>query len=622
MLSELFRTAFAWIVILPAAFLTGTFYERLVLQRDTLLRGILYYALGLATLSYGVVFLSALHLLNVQCVWGMLLLPIILRLNKLRGWLQWLKDLGSDLWPRSVPSSKLLFLLFITSFVCLLMGTLTPEIGGDALCYQLNMPKVFLRHGSLMPDPLDYNTYFPLLMNNLYLIGLAMGGVLSAKLFHFLCGFLLFLVIRRVVQNETGNRLLSFFIALVVFTTPAIYNLISTTYIDVALAFYTFLAVITFMDALNSGSNKNFLLSGLFAGCAVSMKYLALISVVGLFVVWLLGLVTRRQSKLYLNGGGFFVLGILVASGYWFARNWGATGNPFFPYFGSLFGEANRTPTDFYLFGFGWSWFHYLSLFFNMFLSPNNFGAFTTRIGVFYFLLTPFIFLAMIFVPRARGYGIFWLVFTAVIFFIAQADRWIIPVLPVMAACAGMGIHWFYSTGSEMLKKVIKIVGGGVAIFILFVYVLAGAYHYRYAYLLFTGQWSPEKYRTSLERTTTIAEWINKNLPRDVKILVESETRVFYMDRPLVKRVFLEWHLKDPKIFKNPKASLALLRSNGFTHVLSTDLIRGGKVISESRSLGESLVSLSGAKEIFSVASDNVREDRYYYRLFEIKGMK
>lgn len=618
---ELLWTLVAWILILPSAFLAGGCYGALIRQKDPVLRGIFYYALGLATLSYAVVLLSALHLLTSRCLWGILFLPLLFRAHRMREWFQWLKNAWMDLAPGENFFSKVLFALFAVSFFCLLAGTLTPELGGDALCYQLNLPKVFLRHASLAPDFLDFNTFFPLLMNNLYLIGLATGGVFAAKLFHFFCGFLLLLSVKRILQIETGNSRLSYFLALVVFTTPTLYNELSTTYIDVALAFCVFLAAAAFMNALDCGSRKDFFLSGLLIGCSIATKYLALMAAIGLLGVWVYSILRTRRIRPHLVGGGFFLLGLLVVAGYWLIRNGVLTGNPFFPYFGNLFGEANRPPpSGFALFGFSKSWFSYFSLYFNMFLAPDSFGSATTRIGVFYFLFTPFILLSLVFVPWGRRYGVFWLIFTGLLFFLGQVDRYIIPVLPIMAVCAGAGVHWLYGYASLAFKKIIRTGWAIAALSILLVYVAVGVYHYRYAYLLLTGRWSFQKYLSSLERTTAIAQWINENLPKNAKILVESEPRLFYFDRPVVRRENFEWSVPGAATHSDPITRAKLLRLHGITHILSSDLIGKGNVITMMLSDGEALRAAGSAKEIYSAESLNIREDRYRYRLFEITG--
>lgn len=618
---ELLRTFAAWIVILPSAFLAGTFFDRLFRTDDLLFRGILRYALGLAVLSYGVVVLSAVQGLMPISIGMLLFLPICLRAHKFKEWFQWLKELGRDLFPAEGMLARVLFMIFAVSFVCLLAGTLTPELGGDALCYQLNLPKVFLRQGSLAPNPLDYNSFFPLLMNNLFLIGLATGGVFAAKLFHFFFGVLLLVALFRVLKNETRNYTLSLFIALVVWTTPTVYNLLSTAYIDVALTFYTFLAVVIFVQSLGAGSSRGLFVSGLLIGCGMSIKYLCGISVVGLFCVWLYSLVGTRRFRFHFQGALFFGVGVAAVAGYWLIRNGMATGNPFFPYWGKFFGVESRPMPDFSsIFGYGTSFFHFLSLYFNMFLSPGDFGTFAGRIGIFYFLFLPFILLGAILAPRSRPYGVFWLSFTGVIFFLAQADRWLLPVLPIMALAAGLGIYGLYGYVSLSFKKILRVVAGGVAIVILLVYTAGGVYHYRYAFLLLTGRWSLGDYLTSLERTTGVAQWINENLPKDARILSDPETRIFYFDRPVIRQTFLAWHEKDAGQLLDPELFSNVLKREKVTHVLMRQPVGDRGDFSEASPAVKNLLKSRQVRQIYSGESQNIRETRYQYWIYQLLG--
>jgi hypothetical protein len=188
-----------------------------------------------------------------------------------------------------------------------------------------------------------------------------------------------------------------------------------------------------------------------------------------------------------------------------------------------------------------------------------------------------------------------------------------------MAVCAGLGAHWLYVLASLPLKRILRMGGGGIALLILAVYVLGGAYHYRYAYFLLSGKWSHQKYLASLERTTGVAQWINENLPQSAKVLIESETRLFYFDRPVVRREMFEWVAPSPGTKPDPGTRIKLFADHGITHILSSDLIRDGKIIQETSSIGKELFAAGFAKEIYTAGSQNIRENRYFYRLFEIR---
>ena len=84
MLHELFRTFLSWSLILPTAFLMGSCYDRWIPSKGLFSRGVLYYALGFATLSYSIILLSAFHLLTIPVLWGLLILCFLARIRRVK----------------------------------------------------------------------------------------------------------------------------------------------------------------------------------------------------------------------------------------------------------------------------------------------------------------------------------------------------------------------------------------------------------------------------------------------------------------------------------------------------------------------------------------------------------
>ncbi len=621
MVFDLARAVLAWCLILPAAYTAGSRFSPMVRAQDHLLKGIFFFALGFMVLSWSVVGLGAFGVLAPRYLWmmvGMIFASGFSRLHLLR---DWIRAFGALFWG---PEKNFLLLfcriILALSFLALLLGTLTPEIGGDALTYQLNLPKIFLRKGSLAPDYFDFNSYFPLFLTNLYLIGLALGGVFAAKFFHFFSGFLLFLVIQRRVEKDTGSGGLAFFAGLIFWLTPTAYNMLSTTYIDVALSFYCVLAFVALLAAFEEGRAPLFAVSGILMGCAMSMKYLALMSVVALAAAALWETFRRHEfvklpSRLALWTGGF-----LLICGYWFFRNWSWTGNPFFPYFGDFFGRAYRPPTDFHLFGMGRGFREFLTFFWNMALFPNKFGSFTTRIGFFYPILAPFLGMTFFFVPRGRVYAVYALAFLGPWFFMAQADRWVLPVLPVVILGGVCGLDWAVRCLSPGFRAALSRAGIFSAAALLLVYFAAGFYHYRHAYPLFVGSIAEGEYLRRFERTQDMALWVNRYLPKEAKILLEAEPRGYYFDRELLRNVYVRWRLRLEKRRQDPLAVRNLVRDLGVTHILTSDrVLPDGTTAPEAPSPLRVLAASPYWSLIVEMPSRNIRDDRYVYRLYEIR---
>ncbi len=618
MAAELTRTLMAWALALPAAFSLGFPLARPLAIERPLFRGIVAYGIGLTGLSYAVVLLSAVGHLNAHAIWLLLLalaLPTILRPQ---AWLAWLRAAWNALSRPANRTEWALTAIFWVSSAALLAGTLAPEIGGDALSYQLNLPKVFLAQGSLAPSLEDYNSFFPLLMNNLYLIGLATGGVGAAKLFHFFCGFLLVLGLYDATFAATGRRALALATALALWTLPTVYNTLSTTYVDVGLAFFTFLALVCFVEALERDSAAWSLASGFLAGAAVSVKYLGLASVLGLAAVGTVWALRARRASFAARHASAWTAAFALGCGYWLVRNAIATGNPFFPYWGHWFGLEHRPPTDHHLLGMGRSALAFLGLFWNMFRHPEPFGGFPVRVGIFPLLFAPFALAAAIGVPRSRPYALFSIVFLTTWFFLVQAARWLTPLMPVLFLTGAQGLAWAAGALPARLQRAARRGGSFAAVGLLCVYVAAGLYHHRYDYLLWSGRWSRQDYLRKLERTAPVATWVNTSLPQHAKILVEAEPRKFYFNRAAVSDIFLRWSTHYDQTETDAAAVAGFLQARGITHILLSDPAAGSGRSQPLTPLRR-LAASPFARELQTIRSENIRDPQIVYRIYELR---
>src|SRR3989338_6044892 len=164
--------------------------------------------------------------------------------------------------------------------------------------------------------------------------------------------------------------------------------MLSTTYLEIGMAFYTFLALCTLATAFQQKDRFTFFLSGFFIGCAISIKYLTIISLVTFLAIMAIQVYSCLKHWNYIKLFVFWFGGFCVAGGYWILRNWWIVGNPVFPYFPSVFGTEAFTDSYYHRFGglgMGRSLFAFISIFWNMFYYPSAFGAFSDRVGICYF---------------------------------------------------------------------------------------------------------------------------------------------------------------------------------------------------------------------------------------------
>lgn len=612
MLSQLAFTGISWLLILPAAYYLGSLLKNFVPFEDRSLRGICYFAGGFFFLSYFVVALSYLGFLNSTAIWISLGIFFLLSLSRLKDLVAWFKGwrglfhfLANDF------TSNLLIALALLALISALLGTLTPEIGGDTLAYQIDLPKEFLRRGSIQPFLYNDNSLFPLFMNNLYLIGLATGGIFAAKLFHFATGLLMSLFLTQLIALETQKSKLAIFCGLTLFITPVVFNMISTTYIDVAVGFYIFLSLSVLIASFEKNFKAGAFLSGLFAGCAVAAKYLSL---TGLLAVALTGLFCcviskKRGLKDCLSTASLWMAGAFVACGYWLLRNWILTGNPFYPYWGHIFGVVQRPPITYFDTGMGKNVLAYFTAFANISLFPDKFGGGSTRISLLFSAFVPLAIYGAIKDRRTRPYFIFFLSFYTIWFFLVQLDRWFISALPPVLFCGALG---FRLIKRSYFPKFAALSG----MLILVVEVTAGVYHYRYADMLTSGQWSYSEYARRMERTVPVADWINANLPKDAVLLIEAEPRKFYIQRRIIEDKNLDWHTKYHERMKTPESMAGFLKSEGITHLLLSDSTSRPAEPNPLRSL----IPAGFTELLAKIPSENIRDESFIYRVYKLKA--
>jgi len=613
MIVLLLKALTPWIFLFPMIYAIGYRLRLLVNSKNSIIRGVLYCALGLACLSYGVVLLGVFSMLNRVVIGTILFTVFISNIRIFPMWGSWIKEVFIDLFAAHSIIEKCLVSIFLVSLLVVFIGTLSPEIGGDALGYQLTVPKFFLNQGSLTPDLFEYNTYFPLFLNHLFLIGLAVGSAVTAKLFHFLCGFLLVVLVKAIVVKESKNTALATFMVLVIWLTPTFNNMLSTTYVDLGLTFFSFLSLYVLIEAFKDNDKKTFLLSGLLLSCAISVKYLGAISALAMLCLWVVYFFKNKNIMLYLKNGLVWSFGIICGISYWFIRNYISTGNPFYPYFSKFFGtDQGLMLTVFADLGMLGGFIHFPTIFYHLSINPTVFGNFGDRIGVFYLLLVPFSIIASIVESRSRYYCLFALTFLILWFQIAQLSRYLVPVLPVIVMTSVIGITW----AMRKVKVRIQQVCQWMSISILLVYMVASIYHYRYTYLLFVGKWTPYEYRVYMDATAGITNWINESLPQDAKIIVEDEPRLFYFDRTTVRDIALRKGLHYDRANMSVDSFLDFLKSQSVTHILLRNLL--GDSGSDDNSLLRRFASSKYSRLIHSVTSENIRDRRSEYKLYEL----
>ena len=145
--------------------------------------------------------------------------------------------------------------------------------------------------------------------------------------------------------------------------------------------------------------------------------------------------------------------------------------------------------------------------------------------------------------------------------------------------------------------------------------------HFRFQFLPIFRIWSIEKYLQQTERTVSIAEWVNQNLPQNAKVLSLNEPHLFYFDREVVldREFNIRTHYKDKD---SPKSMVAFLKEKGITHILDTENI-SGQILpdygdSKIRPIDSILKDQRFAQPLTWVRSSNVINRRSQHTLYQL----
>lgn len=225
------------------------------------------------------------------------------------------------------------YLLYV-SWIVLLASV--PPVSRDALTHHLAVPKLWVESGGIHERPDILFSYYPQLLDVLYMVPVAIGHDIAAKYLHFAFALLTALLIFLFVRRRIGSPWAAL-AGLLFLTLPLIMKLSVTVYVDLGLIFFTTAALFSAAIWLeDTGRTRWLVLAAVCSGLALSTKYNALVSFLLLSLLLPFFYLFRRENQHaeQLNavkfGVLFVVISLLVFSP-WLLRNYGLTGNPIYP---------------------------------------------------------------------------------------------------------------------------------------------------------------------------------------------------------------------------------------------------------------------------------------------------
>jgi hypothetical protein len=222
---------------------------------------------------------------------------------------------------------------------------LAPPTAFDALVYHLSIPRAYLQLGHIMylADTMFWG--MPQLTEMLYLPAMRLAGVESATVFAWMIGTVTVVGLLGYVRSAL-NAVAAWTAVAALLVSENLTRSMSTGYVDWMSMLFGWSAVVTIDYWFKKQEKRMLLLSGVFCGGALGIKYSAGVILVGCIIALVL---MQRRQPWKATVSAIFLLGLaaVVVSSPWWFKNFIATGNPFYPFFIPS-GSMDRIRLDFY----------------------------------------------------------------------------------------------------------------------------------------------------------------------------------------------------------------------------------------------------------------------------------
>ncbi len=516
-------------LVLLSAYGCGRFLFQLIFQREPSagIDHLQVMGFGLIILSYFSFGLAAVHLLKWQVI-----LPMLLIFGTAGFWSLPKFSLAPSR-KFSVPDYLALFAVAAILAIGLFQA-LGPPIRWDDQVYHLVLPKLYLSRAGFYRVPFNMCAAFPQNLEMIYALALSVSSPIAGVLIHYSIGIMVLLTLFQLGKIIFGTKAAGLW-AMAFFSLAGIFpRQASSAYIELGICLMTLLSLASLLNFRGTQSWQSLVATGIFAGGALGIKYLALGAVVADAILVLAWCKKQRILKTILFLAIAFCF--LVP---WLIKNQALMSNPVYPFFIEIFGssEGDRTLLARYvhgqmMIGMGRHWQDYLLLFPRLLLLGLE--------GTLWFdakfnpLLLPFSLISFLFFKVRKN---FWLWTWFLIVFIIwasgpQAGRFLLPGIAGLSLISGAAF-------SELRNKLGKFLGPALALLVLGLSCwtiprpdLAVKDKFKYA----VGQLSLEQYLLKSSRQLELLKIdelleVRRLTPPDTKIFLLWENRVLYLDR-------------------------------------------------------------------------------------------
>lgn len=540
-------------------------------------------AIGMGAIAHLTLLLGALHLLYPISAWGLLGASALIGLIVLARGRTLFLDANRWLNVRRRVDwfSVLLFGVIVMSWLYpLLADALTPPLSWDEVAYHLAIPKIYIQLNEIAYIPFIPYANWPLETEMLFTLSLLLPSETLTHLISWTALIMIsagiYLLGRRYFGRQAGLLAAALFS-----TTPVVGQIAGTALIELPLTLYTFLAIFTFVDWLETNKRTSWILSALFGGLAASTKLngamVPLILGVLMVMVSVLRRTTWREATLRFMAYGLLAFAVVAP---WYAKSWIQTGNPFWPFMHEILGGRDWDALGSeYLFGFirqpnmPISILNWLRGPWLLTIEPSLFGPPSMTLGWIYRLLIPLAIPAMFLLPAMPRQALRWLFILCVVFytnwfFQTHQTRFYLPPLPLLAITAAGGVAWLLSICSGVWRNMVQ---AGLIILLVgtsWIFHEADRTRVAGAWPFLSGQLNRHAYIQSQEPGYSTYLYANEHLPPDAYVLLALyESRGYYLDRDYMWANPISQRSLRLEQFTNADQLAAELHLQGFTHI-------------------------------------------------------
>jgi hypothetical protein len=509
--------------------------------------------LGLGTLSLAALSLGELGWLHAGGLAVVLLAGGVLGARPLWEMGRRLGVVRSSSIPLEAPDLALLVCLMLT-IVGTFLTALAPVTDGDALCYHLQVPKLFLAQGSVGFEPDLHETIYPLQTEMLYAVALAFRGPVACRLVQWLLGLTFALNTSCVARPWLGVR--AWWAGAVVMLVPAVSNGMTAPLNDVCLAAYGSAALLALSRYLVAPSTRSAILTGMLCGLAAGVKYPALV------LVGLIGMSLLIPQPGRLRHALAFSVTVALVGGCWYMRAYLQTGNPVYPFFRQVFGGSGldevlapeKRPMVVNL-------WNLLTALKPLTLEPDRFDSLSHQFGPAFLLFLPALLYSR---PPRRVLGL--VAIGQAFLMICLTQRQSMRFLLIALGPLSVGVAWLARSWWERRSAPGRLLVGLLLSVLAFESAVSLA-RARHALGVVFGRESAGSYLARREPTYIVGQWVGGHLAPDARIIGQDH-RGYYFPRDYTMELA---HRRRTGLGRNgetPQQILNHFDREGFTHIL------------------------------------------------------